>query len=128
MKSRSGLRALLPAAIGARMEQSTEAHLRAQGLETLARNFRCRAGEIDLVMTDGDMVVFVEVRYRSRNAWGGPLESITPAKQRRVVRAAEHFLARHPHLQQRPCRFDAVGVQSNDGRVSYDWIKGAFST
>jgi putative endonuclease len=119
---------LLSGAIGASFEKSTETYLHRSGLKTLARNYRCRRGEIDLVMTDGDCVVFVEVRYRANREFGDPLETITPRKQRRIIAAATHFLAANPGLRDRSCRFDAVGVTGSGENVEYDWITDAFST
>jgi putative endonuclease len=119
---------MLSGAIGASFEKSAETYLRRGGLKTLARNYRCRRGEIDLVMTHGDCVVFVEVRYRASREFGDPLETITRRKQRRIIAAATHFLAANPALRNRTCRFDAVGVTGSGEGVEYDWITDAFST
>lgn len=119
---------MLSGAIGASYEKSTETYLQRSGLKTLARNYRCRRGEIDLVMTDGDCIVFVEVRYRANREFGDPLETITSHKQRRIIAAATHFLAANPRLRDRTCRFDAVGVTGGGDSVEYDWITDAFST
>jgi len=89
-------------------------------LRLVTRNWRCRGGEIDLVMRDGATLVFVEVRARRGMAFGGAADSITSAKQARVILAARHFLAAQG--LDLPCRFDAVLVQ--DG--SLRWIQGAF--
>ena len=118
----------LSGAVGAGFEKSAETYLRRRGLKTLERNYRCRRGEIDLVMTHGDYLVFVEVRYRASREFGDPLETITPRKQRRIIAAATHFLAANERLGNRPCRFDAVGVTGRGGCVEYDWITDAFST
>lgn len=128
MKTAAVFKRLLPGAIGAKFERSTESHLNANGLRTLCRNYRCRSGEIDLIMADGEFVVFVEVRYRNNNRFGDPLESITAAKQKRIIRTATHFLSATPELLDRPCRFDAVGVSCVGRQVEFDWIKDAFST
>lgn len=119
---------MLPGAIGAGIEKSAETYLRRNGLKTLARNYRCRRGEIDLVMTHGDCIVFVEVRYRRSDEFGDPLETITRRKQQRIIAAATHFLAANPALRDRSCRFDAIGVKGSGTRVEYDWISDAFST
>ena len=103
-------------------------NLKRHGLKTVCRNYRCRSGEIDLVMRDREFIVFVEVRYRRSNDYGDPLESITPGKQKRIIRAARHFLCAQPEWHDAPCRFDAVGVSSSDGRTDFNWIKDAFST
>ncbi|MEW5769296.1 MAG: YraN family protein [Pseudomonadota bacterium] len=106
--------------IGQAAEQAAADYLAARGLRLVARNWRCRGGEIDLVMRDGATLVFVEVRARGSAAFGGAAASITAAKQARVVLAARHFLASQG--LDSPCRFDAVLIQG--GRL--EWLKGAF--
>jgi putative endonuclease len=91
---------------GARAEALAADYLCRQGLTLLERNFRTRRGEIDLVMRDGGVIVFVEVRLRTNAAFGGAAASITPTKQARLVAAAQVYLARLG--RQPPCRFDAV--------------------
>ncbi len=105
---------------GAAAEQVAADYLIRQGLKLVARNFRCRGGEIDLVMRDGATLVFVEVRARARSDFGGAAESITATKQGRIILAARHYLARHPI--DAPCRFDAVLLQA--GRLQ--WLQAAF--
>jgi len=83
-------------------------HLRRQGLKPVEENFRCKGGEIDLIMRDGDTLVFVEVRQRASSEHGGAAASITPAKIRRLVRAAQVYLLRFPVTP--PCRFDVVAI------------------
>lgn len=105
---------------GAAAEDRAAAYLKRQGLKLLARNWRCRAGEIDLVMQAGNALVFVEVRSRASAAFGGAAASITPTKQGRLIRAAEHYLLQHPsHL---PCRFDAVLIDGDN----LQWLRNAF--
>lgn len=112
---------------GTHFERIAENRLRQAGLRTLARNFTCRVGEIDLVMEDGATIVFAEVRYRESAAFGSPLETITSTKQRRVVRAAQVFLQRCPEYASRECRFDAIGLSGAPDDPDICWIKGAFS-
>jgi putative endonuclease len=100
-------------------------HLSAAGLELLHCNYRCRMGELDIVARDGAVLVVAEVRLRSSARYGGAAASITRAKQRRIVRATRHLLARYPSLQRMPVRFDAVLVPVGDGPV--EWLKGAFN-
>jgi putative endonuclease len=97
-------------------------HLEQQGMTALAANWNCRVGELDLVMRDGSTVVFVEVRYRARGDFGGALESIDRAKQRRIARTANAWLQRHGRGEP-PCRFDVVAV---DGAGTIEWIADAF--
>ncbi|OHC63501.1 MAG: YraN family protein [Rhodocyclales bacterium GWA2_65_20] len=104
---------------GAAGEAAAAAYLMDRGLTVIARNFRVRGGEIDLVCRDGSNVVFVEVRLRSRSDYGGAAASITVAKQARLILAARHWLARHG---ERPCRFDCILIQ--DGQI--EWLKDAF--
>ena len=102
---------------GAEAEQAAADYLAARGLKLIARNYRCRGGEIDLIMRDGASLVFVEVRERAGTGFGGAAASITAGKQARVQLAAQHYLARHG--LDLPCRFDAVLVQ--DG--SLEWLR-----
>ncbi|MCZ4304980.1 YraN family protein [Zoogloeaceae bacterium G21618-S1] len=108
-------------------EQMAEAHLNAAGLRTLARNFHCRGGELDLVCRDGKTLVFVEVRLRGRSDFGGAAASITPRKQARIVLAARHWLAQAGRLADAPCRFDVVLLDALDS-TRIEWIRGAFDT
>ena len=106
-------------------EQLALAHLRDAGLEEVARNYRCRRGELDLVMRDEDALVFVEVRFRARQDFGGALESVDEHKVRRMVAAAEHFLARHRLDPDSRCRFDVVCVAPGSGSPLVHWIRDA---
>jgi putative endonuclease len=85
------------------------AHLSAAGLRILARNYRCRAGEVDVVAEDRGTVVFVEVKERGGDSHGQAVEAVTAAKRRRVVRAARMYAARHG-LSESPTRFDVVSI------------------
>lgn len=101
-------------------------HLEAAGLKVLARNFRCRGGEIDLVCRDRGALVFVEVRLRSNRDFGGAGASITATKRARIVLAARHYLAAHPADAQRDCRFDAVLLDRLDA-ARIEWLRDAFA-
>lgn len=107
---------------GLAAEQLAAAWLQGQGLELLKSNYRCRFGEIDLIMQDGNETVFVEVRLRSNNTFGGAGASITPAKQQKLARTAEDYQIRHGVTA---CRFDAVLMESLDTR-HLQWIRNAF--
>jgi len=107
---------------GRAAEERARRHLESAGLRLRTRNFRSRWGELDLVMENGELLVFVEVRYRSRADYGGAAASVTAAKRQRVIRAAQDYLTRHG-LATRPARFDVVAL-GNDDRI--DWIVGAF--
>ena len=106
---------------GRRAEERAAQHLEAHGLRVVGRNFRCRGGEIDLVLCAPDgTLVFVEVRSRAQASHGGAGASIGAAKRRRIVLAARHYLLRWPSPP--PCRFDAVLVEG--GQVQ--WLRAAF--
>ena len=111
---------------GATAEDAAHAHLLAAGLRTLARNARYKVGELDLVMRDGDCVVFVEVRYRGSAAFGGGAASVDWRKQRRLVRAAQVFLQRFPSFAHAPCRFDVVEASGDPEHPDLRWIRAAF--
>lgn len=100
-------------------EDAALEHLLRQGLTLVTRNFRCKAGEIDLVMRDHASLVFVEVRKRASTDYGGAAASITPAKQRRLLRAAQFYLLRYKTPP--ACRFDVVAIDGE--RLS--WLKNA---
>lgn len=108
---------------GARAEALAASWLERQGLTVEARNFRMRGGEIDLVCRDGRTRVFVEVRLRSRQDFGGAAESITTAKQRRLILAAQHYLQGKPAS---PCRFDCILLDRLE-ESAIQWIRDAFS-
>ncbi len=99
--------------------------LAGRGLEVIARNWRCRFGEIDLILQDGETVVFAEVRLRANPRFGGAAASIDARKQAKLVASARLFLASRPALRKRPCRFDAVLLVDADGG-KVDWIRNAF--
>lgn len=108
--------------IGQRAEKQAERHLRQHGLRTLLRNWRCRSGEIDLVCEEQDMLVVVEVRARSREDYGHAVDTVDQRKQAKLIRTAQAMLQAHPQWQERPLRFDVVGI--SQGRI--DWVRDAF--
>jgi len=102
---------------GGRAEDAALAYLQQHGLKLVERNFLCKGGEIDLIMQDEHSLVFVEVRMRNDRAFGGAAASITPAKQRRLINAAQQFLQRY--RMPPACRFDVIAI---DGE-SLQWLK-----
>jgi putative endonuclease len=104
---------------GAAAEALAAEFLATRGLTIIARNYRCRGGEIDLIARDRETLVFVEVRLRSGAAFGGAAASITPAKRRRLKRAAGHYLAALGCEPQ--CRFDAILLDALDSR-RIEWL------
>jgi putative endonuclease len=108
---------------GARAEELCAELLRRAGLRVLARNWRCRHGEIDLVAEEGRTLVFAEVRYRRDERFGGAAESVAAAKRARLVAAARLYLARRPDAE---CRFDVLLLDALEAsRVQ--WIRNAFT-
>ena len=107
-------------------EKSAEQALRRHGLETLERNYRCRWGEIDLVMLDGRCTVFVEVRLRKSGAMVSAVESVGARKQQRLIRASRHYLMTHPVAEDRPARYDVVAISETGGDNELHWLKDAF--
>jgi putative endonuclease len=104
-------------------------HLQQRGLHLLAQNWLCRRGELDLVMLDGDTVVFVEVRYRKHAQWGGALASIDERKRQKLILAAQFFLQSERRWADYPCRFDVVAMESTpSGTVDLNWLKNAFDS
>lgn len=103
-------------------ENFAERYLELQGLSLLERNFTCRGGEIDLIMEHGEILVFVEVRYRKDS---NPLETINRSKERRIIQCAEKYLLNYPAHLYPPCRFDVVVIQEQPiERI--EWISDAF--
>lgn len=103
-----------------------ETFLRGRGLRTVTRNFRCRLGEIDLVMRDADCLVFTEVRYRRDRQYGSGAESVTTHKQRRIILTAMWYLKMHGGSRPPRCRFDVVSLGHANGKLEIDWIPNAF--
>ena len=104
-------------------EDAARQLLEGEGLHTLARNVNYRFGEIDLVMRDGGFIVFVEVRYRQDDRFGGGLASVDRRKCRRIALAARAWLARQPALADAPCRFDIVAASP----AGLEWHRAAFT-
>lgn len=113
-----------PSNNGIRAEQLAAQFLQQHGLKLLQHNYRCRFGEIDLILQDGETLVFAEVRLRSRNDFGGAAASINNTKQKKLVRAAQYYLSSLANVP--ACRFDAVLLRSQDGS-GIEWLKDAFS-
>jgi putative endonuclease len=113
-------------AVGAYGERLAEQHLREQGLVVLARNWRCAEGEVDLILRDGDDVVFCEVKTRRGDRFGSPAEAIGPAKVRRLRRLAVRWLEQST-LSPREIRFDVVAVLPRQrGAADVEHVRAAF--
>ena len=112
-----------PRGTGGAAEAAAAQFLAGQGLSLICANYRCRLGEIDLVLRDGPSIVFVEVRLRTNPGFGGAAESIGPRKRARIIAAARHYLAGKPEV---PCRFDVVLLDRLEP-PRIEWIRDAFS-
>ena len=98
------------------------------GLKCLARNYTTRHGELDLIMLDGDDIVFIEVRYRRHDSHGDATSSITLGKRAKLIRAAQLWLAAHPLHALKPCRFDVISYDGHEADARMHWLRGAFET
>ena len=109
---------------GAQAERLAAQFLQGRGLKLLQQNYRCRYGEIDLILQDADTLVFAEVRLRKHSNFGGAAASINAAKQGRLIRTAQHYLSTLAHIP--PCRFDAVLLDTLENPIP-EWIRNAFT-
>jgi len=113
--------------LGVEGERAAEKFLRRQRYAIIERNYRCPAGEVDLVALDGAAVVFIEVKTRTQPGFGSPLEAVDLHKQRQIERAARFYLSQH-RLHDRPVRFDVVGVWWQNGRACCELVRNAFDS
>ncbi|WNK21419.1 YraN family protein [Halomonas piscis] len=109
---------------GSAIEDLAARWLEQRGLALVGRNQHAKGGELDLIMEDGDTLVFVEVKHRETARYGHPLETVTAQKQRRLIKAARTYLAREPH--QGPCRFDILAVLGTPPALTFEWVQAAF--
>ena len=109
-------------ATGKSAEALAENYLAGMGLVSVSRNYRCRQGEIDLIMRDGETLVFVEVRYRKSGDYGTALETVTATKQHKILVAAQFYIQKQKVDDTIPLRFDVIGITGNN----IQWIKAAF--
>ena len=108
---------------GQAAEEKALDYLQRKGLHLLNRNYRCKNGEIDLIMQQNDTLVFVEVRYRQSSLFGSAAESVTSSKQRKLLLTANHYLQKN--RMDSPCRFDVVGIGGKK-LTEIEWIQNAF--
>ena len=111
---------------GAGVEAAARTQLLRAGLSEVAANAGYRLGELDLVMRDGDTLVFIEVRYRASAEYGSGAESVDRGKRRKIARAAQLFLLQHPALAEDYCRFDVVEASGNPESPELLWHRDAF--
>lgn len=111
--------------LGTEGERAAEKFLRRQRYTIVARNYRCAAGEVDLIALDRSTLVFVEVKTRTQPGFGSPLDAVDRRKQRQIIRAAQYYLVEH-RLADRNARFDVVGVWWAGGRLQCELVRNAF--
>lgn len=116
--------------IGANAEAQAEAFLHAQGLVTRSKNYRCKLGEIDLIMLQktarGTTFVFVEVRLRTNKRFAPAVETVDYRKQQKIIRTASRFLQEHKLFDKVACRFDVVALDQTGTAPPIQWIQNAF--
>ena len=112
---------------GVRFEDQARDYVQVQGLVLLQPNYRCRFGEIDLIMRDGDTLCFIEVKFRKSLLFGGAAASIPAAKQRKIIKTALFYISAHKQLANQATRFDALLIQRQaDHSNQINWIRSAF--
>ena len=112
--------------VGDSAEQLVASYLLKHGLKLVEKNYTCKLGEIDLVMQDGNTLVFIEVRSRKNQKFMHTFETIDLRKQRKIINTSLNFLQRYPAYRHQDIRFDAVAVIQNQKYSEIDWIKNAF--
>lgn len=105
-------------------ELEAQRYLEKRGLSLCEKNFSCKAGEIDLIMKEGKTLIFIEVRYRHSRAYGTAAETISPTKQRKIIRATQFYLQQQGLWDKVACRFDVIGMDNDISKIT--WIKNAF--
>jgi putative endonuclease len=120
--------------LGQQAENFACDYLSMRGLKLITRNYTCRLGEIDLIMRDKEVLVFIEVRYRRNPNFGHSVETVLANKQSKMIKTATYYLQCHPILAKKPSRFDVLGLSSLPKRstslrypAQVEWIKNAFS-
>lgn len=111
---------------GNQAEELAKDYLQRQGLRFITHQYRSTMGEIDLIMQHGQTLVFVEVRFRETDEFGSPEETITLAKQRRLIRTAQLYLQNHPNYERLLARFDVVAILGSKPNLKITWIPDAF--
>lgn len=112
--------------MGAQAEAAARTFLEGKGFHFLVANYRSRRGEIDLIMRQGELLVFAEVRLRNQTFFGGAAASVTYHKQQKIIACAKAFLQHHPQLSQLTCRFDVLAMQLAGSHWQIEWLSNAF--
>lgn len=113
-----------PLSKGAQVEQSVAKLVSDSGMAIVARNYRCKLGEIDIIAAKGELLVFIEVRFRKHGKFGSGAESVTLSKQRKIIKAAQWYLLHEWQEPEPACRFDVISVTGDP--IQFDWIPQAF--
>lgn len=128
MPSRSRPPALDSRTLGNAAEAFAQRFLEARGFRLVVANYRSRYGEIDRIMQQDRLLVFVEVRLRRHAGFGGAAGSVSRAKQQKIIASAQAFLHHHPGFSSCNCRFDVLAVQAGTDGWTVDWLPAAFMT
>lgn len=112
--------------IGQEKERLACKFLQQKGLHLIQSNYHCLWGEIDLIMEDNGCIVFTEVRFRKTTQYGPAEATVSPAKQRKLIKAAQCYLLHESEFDDIECRFDVVGIHGPDHQEQVIWIKNAF--
>ncbi|HAZ7574509.1 YraN family protein [Legionella sp. PATHC032] len=105
-------------------EQLALNYLKENGLELVIQNYRCRLGEIDLIMREGHYLVFIEVRSRSNRSFGGGIASITYEKKQKIIKTTSHYMIKYRIQDKFPIRFDVISIDGTSNKIT--WLKNAF--
>lgn len=111
---------------GSKAEQLACHYLRQQGLKLVVKNYRTKAGEIDLIMRNKSLWVFVEVKYRTRSDWADAVETVTRSKQLKIIKAAKQYLQQQKIYDLVDCRFDVIAIDESLNVDKINWIQHAF--
>ena len=114
--------------IGDQSEEIACGYLKQNGLKIIERNFRSPRGELDIIMEDGETLVFVEVRFRRNTQYGSGAESVDKNKQKKIITSAAYFLQKNSKHRNRPTRFDVVSISLESNKPAINWIQDAFIT
>jgi len=112
--------------LGSWVEKLALEYLEKQGAALIVQNFRCRSGEIDLIMKSHNTVLFIEVRFRKNPRFGTALESVHWQKRQKIIKTAGFFLRKFPNFYHLPCRFDILAARLSSGEVCFEWVQNAF--
>lgn len=128
MPFRSGLPNPTRQLKGQAAEELARLFLEQQGFALVVANYRSRRGEVDLIMRKNRLLVFAEVRLRTRQDFGGAAASVTRAKQQKIIASAQAFLHHHPEFAHFDCRFDVLAVHDSGDDLNIEWLPAAFTT